>query len=151
METLFPSHHQCVQSMHVQLSRNNLTSDWILRVVGRYLPVGVDISKYLPQQYCGQMQLGWAICCGHMEIPPQRVQAHLFMQEHEKESAGGLLFPAKKQNKDNIHKIPNLVILLKWFFAITSCYVQQWGANKAIMQFSKVSLIKRWLWNVLSS
>ena len=36
VETLFPSLHQYVQSMHVQLSRNNLTSDWIIRVVGRY-------------------------------------------------------------------------------------------------------------------
>ena len=44
--------------MHFQLSRDNLTSDWIIRVVGRYLPVGVDISTSLPQQDRGQMHLG---------------------------------------------------------------------------------------------
>ena len=44
--------------MHVQLSSNNLTSDWIIRVVGKYLSVGVDIFTSLPQRDCGQMHSG---------------------------------------------------------------------------------------------
>ena len=44
--------------MHVQLSRDNLTKDWILRVVGRYLPVGADIATSLPQRDCGQIHSG---------------------------------------------------------------------------------------------
>ena len=44
--------------MHVQLSRENLTSDWIIRVVGRYLLVGVDNSTSLPQRDCGKMHSG---------------------------------------------------------------------------------------------
>ena len=36
------------------------------------------------------------------------------MEEHEKESLGGLSFPAKKQIKDNTHKMQKMIILLKW-------------------------------------
>ena len=59
---------------------------------------------------------------------------------------------SKNQNKDNIHKC------WRWsfycyerIFAITSCYVPQWGSNKAIILFSNVSLVERWFQNVLSS
>ena len=73
-------------------------------------------------------------------------QGHLFMQENEKESPGGLSFPSKTEIKIIYIKCRRwLFYWNKRIFAITSCYVQQGGASKAIMQFSKVSLIKRWV------
>ena len=46
------------------------------------------------------------------KMPALYIQVHLFMQEHEKESPGGLTFPAKIKNKDNIHKMQKMITFI---------------------------------------
>ena len=67
-------------------------------------------------------------------------QIHLFMQEYEKESPGWLAFRAKNIINIIYIKYWMTIILLKWTDFCYYFYVQQWGVNKAIMLFSKVSL-----------
>ena len=77
-------------------------------------------------------------------------QVHLFMQEYEKESPGWLSFPAKKIKIIYIKYSRWLFYWNERIFAITSCYLQQGGANEAIITASSQNWIQsKWLYDVV--